>query len=103
MPKPKKQQPKTPVMGVRVIGSVRAASELDIRGMDSLEAEAVVSQYLDSAVMGKLNVVTVIHGKGTGVLRKTVHQMLRKDPRVKSFRLGVYGEGEAGVTVVELK
>ncbi len=102
MPKPKKQQ-KIPVMGVRVIGSVRAASELDIRGMDSLEAEAVVSQYLDSAVMGKLNVVTVIHGKGTGALRKAVHQMLRKDPRVKSFRLGVYGEGESGVTVVELK
>ena len=103
LPKPKKQQQKTPAMGVRVIGSVRAASELDIRGMDSLEAEAVVSQYLDSAVMGKLNVVTIIHGKGTGALRKAVQQMLRRDPRVKSFRLGVYGEGESGVTVVELK
>lgn len=100
-----KVQPKKPVVstGVRVIGSVRAASELDIRGMDALEAESVVSQYLDSAVMGHLECVTIIHGKGTGVLRKTVQQMLRRDPRVKRFRLGVYGEGEAGVTVVELK
>ncbi|MGM9618473.1 MAG: endonuclease MutS2 [Oscillospiraceae bacterium] len=102
LPKPKKPA-QSHLGGVRVIGSVRAASELDIRGMDSLEAEAVVSQYLDSAVMGKLNTVTIIHGKGTGVLRKAVQQMLRRDPRVKSFRLGVYGEGEAGVTVVELK
>ena len=101
MPKPKK--PERTIANTRVIGSVRAASELDIRGMDSLEAEAVVSQYIDGAVMAKLNVVTIIHGKGTGVLRKAVQQMLRKDPRVKSFRLGVYGEGESGVTVVELK
>ncbi|MBR2483957.1 MAG: endonuclease MutS2 [Oscillospiraceae bacterium] len=101
MPKPKK--PERSIGNPRVIGSVRAASELDIRGMDSLEAEAVVSQYIDGAVMAKLNVVTIIHGKGTGVLRKAVQQMLRKDSRVKSFRLGVYGEGESGVTVVELK
>ena len=100
--RPKKSAAK-PAPSTRVIGSVRAASELDIRGMDSLEAESVVSQYLDSAVMGKLNTVTIIHGKGTGVLRKAVQQMLRRDPRVKSYRLGVYGEGEAGVTVVELK
>ncbi len=89
--------------GVRVAASVRAASEFDIRGMDAIEAETEVSRYLDAAVMAKLNTVTIIHGKGTGVLRKTVQQMLKRDPRVKSFRLGVFGEGEAGVTVVELK
>ena len=66
-------------------------------------AEPVVERFIDSAVMGTLNSVTIIHGKGTGALRKAVHQMLRKNPAVKSFRLGVYGEGEAGVTVVELR
>ena len=99
----RKDIPKQSKGGVRVAVSVRAASEFDIRGMDALEAEAEVSRYLDAAVMAKLTAVTIIHGKGTGVLRKTVHQMLKRDPRVKSYRLGVFGEGEAGVTVVELK
>ncbi len=89
-------------------GSVRlpraaASSELDIRGMETLEAESVVELFLDSAVMGRLETVTIIHGKGTGALRKAVHNLLRKNKAVKSFRLGVYGEGEAGVTVVTLK
>lgn len=80
-----------------------AASELDIRGMETLEAESVVENFLDSAVMGRLETVTIIHGKGTGALRKSVHELLRRNKAVKSFRLGVYGEGEAGVTVVTLK
>ena len=67
------------------------------------EAEAEVERFLDNAVMAKLNVVTIIHGKGTGALRKAVQQLLRRHPKVKSFRLGRYGEGEDGVTVVELK
>ena len=81
----------------------RAASELDIRGYETLEAESVVENYIDSAVMAKLGTVTIIHGKGTGALRKAVHEMLKRNKAVKSFRLGRYGEGEAGVTVVELK
>ena len=81
----------------------RASSELDIRGYETLEAESVVENYLDAAVMAKLETVTIIHGKGTGALRKAVHEMLRRSKAVKSFRLGRYGEGEAGVTVVELK
>ena len=81
----------------------RAASELDIRGYETLEAESVVENYIDSAVMAKLGTVTIIHGKGTGTLRKAVHEMLKRNKAVKSFRLGRYGEGEAGVTVVELK
>ena len=80
-----------------------AASELDIRGMETLEAEGVVEQFIDSAVMGRLETVTIIHGKGTGALRKMVHDLLRRNKAVKSYRLGVYGEGEAGVTVVTLK
>ena len=67
------------------------------------EADLAVDRFLDSALMGKLNTVTIIHGKGTGALRKAVHQQLRRHTAVKSFRLGRYGEGEDGVTVVELK
>ena len=80
-----------------------AAAELDIRGMMTDEAAIVVDRFLDEAVMGRLNQVTIIHGKGTGALRKAVHQQLRRHPYVKGFRLGAFGEGEDGVTVVELK
>uniref|UniRef100_UPI00289D3B17 Smr/MutS family protein n=1 Tax=Oscillibacter sp. TaxID=1945593 RepID=UPI00289D3B17 len=80
-----------------------ATSELDIRGMESIEAESVVETFLSAAVMGRLETVTIIHGKGTGVLRKAVHELLRRNKAVKSFRLGVYGEGESGVTVVTMK
>ena len=80
-----------------------ASIELDIRGMMTDEAECVVDRFLDDAMMGKLNQVTIIHGKGTGALRKAVHLQLRRHPYVKSFRLGMFGEGEDGVTVVELK
>ncbi len=84
---------------------VRAAAsmELDIRGMLTDEAEGVVDRFLDEAVMGRLNQVTVIHGKGTGALRKAVHARLKRHPYVKAYRLGVFGEGGDGVTVVELK
>lgn len=80
-----------------------ASMELDIRGMMTDEAECVVDRFLDEAVMGKLHQVTIIHGKGTGALRKAVHQQLKRHPYVKAYRLGVFGEGEDGVTVVELK
>ena len=80
-----------------------AARELDIRGMETLEAVSVVDNFISAAVMGKLETVTIIHGKGTGALRKAVHDILRRNKAVKSFRLGVYGEGESGVTVVTLK
>ena len=80
-----------------------AAAKGYIRGYETLEAESVVDNYIDSAVMAKLGSVTIIHGKGTGALRKAVHEILRRNKAVKSFRLGRYGEGEAGVTIVELK
>jgi len=81
----------------------RASSEVDLRGMMSDEAEIVVENYLDSAYVSKLGTVTIIHGKGTGALRKAVHALLKRHPHVKNFRLGRYGEGESGVTIVELK
>ena len=80
-----------------------APRELDIRGLETLEAESVVENFLSAAVMGRLETVTIIHGKGTGALRKAVHAILRRNRAVKDFRLGVYGEGESGVTVVTLK
>ena len=88
---------------VQINSGTRASAELDIRGLETLEAESVVENYLDAAQRAKLGTVTIIHGKGTGALRAAVHQLLKKNRAVKSFRLGRYGEGEAGVTVVELK
>ena len=87
----------------RMLRTAATARELDIRGMETLEAEPVVENYIDAAVMARLETVTIIHGKGTGALRKAVHELLRRNKSVKKFRLGNFGEGEAGVTVVELK
>lgn len=79
------------------------ASEIDLRGMDSVEAVCVLDRYLDEAMRSNLSPVRIIHGKGTGALRSAVQQSLRKNKFIKSFRLGVYGEGEDGVTVAEFK
>ena len=79
------------------------ASEIDIRGMMTDEGVAVMERYIDSASLAKLKTVTIIHGKGTGALRAAVQQALRRNSQVKSFRPGKFGEGEMGVTVVELK
>ena len=83
--------------------SLGAKAEVDLRGMTTDEAEMVLAQFLDRAVVGNLTQVTVIHGKGTGAVRKAVHAYLKRCKAVQSFRLGRYGEGETGVTVVELK
>lgn len=85
------------------IHSMSIASEIDLRGMEAVDAVLTAERYIDSAVMAKLKTVTIIHGKGTGALRSAIQQMLKKNKCVKSFRLGRYGEGETGVTVVELK
>ena len=78
-------------------------SEVDLRGMDSVEAICVLDRYMDEAMRSNLQSVRIIHGKGTGVLRAAVHQSLRKNKLVKKFRLGVYGEGEDGVTIAEFR
>ena len=100
-PKQKKKAAASP--GGASLRSAAIPPELDLRGMDTLEAIPVMERYIDSAVMGKLQTVTVIHGKGTGALRAAVQQALKRNKAVKSYRLGRYGEGESGVTVVELK
>ena len=80
---------------------VTAKPEVDLRGMRTDEAVPVLESFLDNARMAKLNTVTVIHGKGTGAVRQAVHKCLRQYKGIKSFRLGRYGEGEDGVTIVE--
>ena len=79
------------------------ASEIDLRGMDSVEAICVLDRYMDEAMRSNLQSVRIIHGKGTGTLRSAVQQSLRKNKFVKNFRLGVYGEGEDGVTIAEFR
>ncbi len=79
------------------------ATELDLRGKTAMEAIQDLDGFIDAAMLSGVNMLTVIHGKGTGVLRKAVQEHLRHHPAVKSYRLGTFGEGESGVTVVELK
>ena len=79
------------------------SSEVDLRGMDTVEAICTLQLYLDSAMRSNLSSVRIIHGKGTGALRAAVQQELKKNKYVKSFRLGVYGEGEDGVTIAEFR
>jgi DNA mismatch repair protein MutS2 len=101
-----KEQEK-PVQGmVRSEGSKSfkaVKTEVDLRGQDSEEAIFNLEKYLDDAMVAGLNTVTIIHGKGTGALRAAVGTCLKRHPHVKSFRAGRYGEGELGVTVVDLK
>ena len=80
-----------------------ASMELNLIGMNVEEANMEVDRFIDNAVMSGQGTLYLIHGKGTGTLRAGVQAHLRRHPNVKSFRLGNYGEGEAGVTVVELK
>ena len=92
-----------PAHSGRQMNTLAVPSEVDLRGMDSVEAICILERYLDEAFRGNLPSVRIIHGKGTGVLRAAVQQSLRKNKYVKGFRLGVYGEGEDGVTIAEFK
>ena len=90
--------------GARVNVSARSVeTECDVRGMTLEEALLAVDMFLDGAMLNRLREVYIIHGKGTGVLRAGIQAALKKNPAVKSFRLGKYGEGEDGVTVVTMK
>ena len=80
-----------------------ASPEVDLRGMMTDEAIGALDLFLDNAVLGKLNEVRIIHGKGTGAVRKAVREHLKRSRYVKSFRPGRYGEGEDGVTIAELR
>lgn len=81
---------------------VEAKTEVDVRGMRVHEVDDAVTIALDAAVRADLHVLRIIHGKGTGALRERVNQLLARDPRARSFRLGAWNEGGAGVTLVDL-
>ena len=98
---PYKEKKERPKHSGREMKLTPAHSEVDLRGMDSVEAICVLERYLDEAMRSNVNSVRLIHGTGTGTLRSAVQQALRKNKFVKKFRLGVYGEGEDGVTIAE--
>ena len=83
--------------------SSSSRNEIDVRGQTAEEAIMTVDMAIDSCVLSNIHMLTIIHGKGTGVLRSEIQKYLRRNKAVKSFRLGTFGEGENGVTVVELK
>ena len=85
------------------IDTKKVQTEVDVRGCTVEEGILEVDRVIDHAIVMKLGEVRVIHGKGTGALRAGLHQHFRKHPSIQSFRLGVYGEGETGVTILELK
>ncbi len=96
---------KQPTPEARVRETVRAtfSPEVDVRGMIGDDAWFIIDKYLDDALIAGIRTVRIIHGKGTGALRIAVQRYLKTDRRVASYRMGAYGEGDAGVTVVELK
>ncbi len=87
----------------REMKTAAMSAEVDLRGMDAVEAVCVLANYLDAAMRSNLPSVRIIHGKGTGTLRAAVQQELKRNKQIKSFRLGVYGEGEDGVTIAEFR
>ncbi len=91
------------VSGIRSRVERVARYEFDMRGMTTDEGIMELERYIDNAFLSGLPSVTIIHGKGTGALRKAVHQFLKTNKAVKTFRLGVFGEGEDGVTIAEIK
>lgn len=98
---PYKEKNVRPKHSGREMKMTAMASEVDLRGMDAVEAVCVLERYLDEAMRSNLSSVRIIHGKGTGTLRAAVQQSLKKNKFVKKYRLGQYGEGEDGVTIAE--
>lgn len=101
--KPKQPKQQQTTIDIESRATRRAVSELDLRGVTVMEAERMVDEYIDECSLSGLKVVSVIHGKGTGALRAAVQQRLKRNKLVESYRLGTFGEGESGVTIVTLK
>ena len=83
--------------------AMSVSSEVNLIGMTTDEAVPEMEKFLDDAYLAHLETVRVVHGRGTGALKEAVHRRLKKLPYVKSFRLGEYGEGDTGVTIVTFK
>lgn len=101
--KPKQPKQQQTTLDIESRATRRAVSELDLRGVTVMETERMVDEYIDECSLSGLKVVSVIHGKGTGALRAAVQQRLKRNKLVESYRLGTFGEGESGVTIVTLK
>lgn len=101
--KPKQPKQQQTTLDIESRATRRAVSELDLRGVTVMEAERMVDEYIDECSLSGLKVVSVIHGKGTGALRAAVQQRLKRNKLVESYRLGTFGEGESGVSIVTLK
>ena len=101
--KAKKEAQRIINRATHTIRTAAVPAQVDLRGMMTDEAIAVLEQFLDTAMMGKLETVTIVHGKGTGAVRNAVRTYLKRSRYIKSFRPGRYGEGEDGVTVAELR
>ena len=97
------EKTKTRASSIALSKSMSVSAEVNVIGMHVDEALAVVDKYLDDAYLGRLEKVNIIHGRGTGALRDAIHQKLKRTSYVKSFRLGEFGEGDRGVTIVEFK
>ena len=100
---PYQQKGGRPAHSGRQMKVAAMSSEIDLRGMDSVEAICILERYLDEAMRSNVSPVRIIHGKGSGVLRSAVQQSLKKNKFIKTFRLGLYGEGEDGVTIAEFR
>lgn len=83
--------------------SKTVSTEINVIGLSIDEALPIIDKYLDDVYLSSLTSIRIVHGKGTGKLRESIHSFLKKNSHVKSFRLGTFGEGEMGVTVVEMK
>ncbi|MEF2919127.1 MAG: endonuclease MutS2 [Acutalibacteraceae bacterium] len=101
--KKKPQAQRSTTRSTRSNATVKAVTEIDLRGKTAMEAIMELDLQLDSAVLSNIHQVTIIHGKGTGVLRTEVHNYLKRSKYVRTYRLGAFGEGDAGVTIAELK
>ncbi len=100
---PKKQQGGTRKVHTGANATLSATSSIDLRGTTVEEAMLDLDKFIDGVLRTGLNEITIIHGKGTGALRKGIHTYLRKHPNIRTFRVGTFGEGEEGVTIAELK
>ena len=100
---PYKEKHVRPAHSGRQMQASAPSMEVDLRGMDTIEAVCTLDLFVDGAVRSNLQTIRIIHGKGTGAVRAAVHQALKKNKFIKKFRLGVYGEGEDGVTIAELR
>ena len=99
----KLKNPRTNTGKIKMSKSSSVSAEINLLGLTVDEAISRLDKYLDDAYLAHLEQVRVVHGKGTGALRAGVHQYLKRQKHVKSYRLGAFGEGDAGVTIVEFK